>query len=266
VEVNDVLLFDRTTTDRNIFINLSINNGLFLHTRKTKRRKFMSFLTDFMKKPVVQASLIGAFGGIAPKLIEITQQLYNNQFPTRGNYWALVLLAIMGAVVVIIYKEDNLQKALMLGAGAPAIIATLIAHGAVSGSPTTLIPIIHNPFYSVAYAQDIPQKNTLKFIIKNNKSPYKLNALWLRADSKTIEEYQQHGDTVTVAVPGDTKELRVDLPEQSAGLELPNSSITKNKTIHLEITTDQDAHDFWKTFGNVNTPKYKIDTVEEKKP
>ena len=59
--------------------------------------------------------------------------------------------------------------------------------------------------------------------------------------------------------------MRVDLPEQSKGLTLPNLDTANNKIIHLEITTDQDTHDFWQTFGNVNVAKYKIDTVEEKK-
>ena len=90
--------------------------------------------------------------------------------------------------------------------------------------------------------------------------------MWLRADSKTIEKYQQNGDTLTVQVPQDTKEIRLDLPTDGTSIVLPASEISKSKHVNLGITEDKDKHDFWKTFGNINLPKYKIEKVEKEKP
>jgi hypothetical protein len=87
----------------------------------------MSAFIDFWKKPLVQASLIGAFGGMAPKLIELIPKLFSNILPSSGQLLGFALLALIGGVVVVVYKEDNFQKALILGAGAPAILATLTA-------------------------------------------------------------------------------------------------------------------------------------------
>ena len=85
-------------------------------------------ISDILKKTSTQAVLVGAFGGIAPNLIELIPKLFSNVFPSFGTIFGLILLAIIGAVVVFIYKEESLQKALVLGAGAPAILATLTAN------------------------------------------------------------------------------------------------------------------------------------------
>jgi hypothetical protein len=90
--------------------------------------------------------------------------------------------------------------------------------------------------------------------------------MWLRADSKTIEKYHQSGDTLTVQVPQDTKEIRLDLPTEGTSLVIPASEIPKSKDVNLGITEDKNTHDFWKAFGNVNLPKYKIEKVEKGKP
>lgn len=222
-------------------------------------------ISDILKKTSTQAVLVGAFGGIAPNLIELIPKLFSNIFPSFGTIFGLILLAIIGAVVVFIYKEESLQKALVLGAGAPAILATLTAN-VVNPNQSGSAFLLDVSYFSVARAQVPSSNDTIRFVIHDNASPYKLNAMWLRADSKTIEKYQQNGDTLTVQVPQDTKEIRLDLPTDGTSIVLPASEISKSKHVNLGITEDKDKHDFWKTFGNINLPKYKIEKVEKEKP
>jgi len=220
--------------------------------------------SDLLKRTSFQAVLVGAFGGIAPKLIELIPQLFNNVFPSPGYILALTLLAIIGAVVVFVFKEDSLQKALVLGAGAPAILATLTAN-VVNPNHSGSISLLDVSCISAAQAQTPVPNDTINFVIHANASPYRLNAIWLRADSKTIQQYQQNGDTLTVRFPQETKEIRVDLPAEGTPFVMPASEIPKNKHVDLEITEDKNVHDFWKTFGNVTLPKYKIEKVERDK-
>ena len=100
---------------------------------------------------MLQASLIGAFGGVTPKLIEMIPKLFSNILPSIGQLLGLALLAMIGGVVVVIYKEKNFQKALMLGAGAPAILATLTAQ-AVAPNQTGLLFPVNVSVVSAAYA------------------------------------------------------------------------------------------------------------------
>ncbi len=221
-------------------------------------------VSDILKKTSMQAVLVGAFGGIAPNLIELIPKLLSNVFPSLGTILALILLAIIGAVVVFIYKEKSLQKALVLGAGAPALLATLTAN-VVNPNHSGSASLLDVSFFSVARAQVPSSNDTIRFVIHNNASPYKLNAMWLRADSKTVEKYQQNGDTLTVQVPQETKEIRLDLPVEGTGLVIPASEISKSKDVNLGITEDKNTHDFWKAFGNIDLPKYKIEKVEKEK-
>lgn len=221
----------------------------------------MSKEPGFLKKPIVQASLIGAFGGMAPKLIEIIPKLFANVYPSSGQLLGLSLLACIGGVIVLVYKEANFQKALILGAGAPAILATLTAQAVAPKQSGFLLPNTIS-FFSAAYAQTVSADRTMRFVITPNESPYKLNALWLRADATTIDKYKIESDTVIFSIPISVKEIRVDLPAQGGSIVLPVSELLKSKIVHLKITNDQQTKDFWETFGNAKVAGYKIERIE----
>jgi hypothetical protein len=221
----------------------------------------MRTFLGFLKNPMLQASLIGAFGGMTPKLIGMIPKLFSNIFPTSGQLLGLALLAMIGGVVVVIYKEKNFQKALILGAWAPAILATLTAQAVVPNDAGFLFPI-NISVLSTAYAQPIGADTTVRLVFIHNESPCRLNALWLRADTRTIPQYTVEGDTVIVSIPSSTKELRVDLPAQAAGLVLPVAEIVKSKCFQLKITSQQLTKDFWDTFGNVKVPGYTIERAD----
>jgi hypothetical protein len=215
----------------------------------------------FLKKPIVQASLIGAFGGMVPKLIEMIPKLFANVYPSTGQVLALALLAFIGGVIVLVYKEGNFQKALILGAGAPAILATLTAQALAPNQSGFLFPNTIS-FFSTAYAQTVSAETTVRIVITQNESPYKLNALWLRADRITIDKYRIESDTLIFSLPLSAKEIRFDLPAMGGSIVLPVSELLKAKIVHLKITNDKQTKDFWETFGNAKVAGYRIERQE----
>ncbi|MFA6541350.1 MAG: hypothetical protein WCT99_07080 [Bacteroidota bacterium] len=216
---------------------------------------------ELLKKPLFQAALIGAFGGIAPKLIEIIPDLFKNVYPSAGTYLALSILAFIGGVIIVVYKEENFQKALILGAGAPALIAALSTQAAAPKTAGFVFPVSFS-IVSTAYAQEQSRLDTARFVVQQNESSYKLNALWIRADSTTIYDYKKTGDTIIVTYPTTAKELTIDLPSQGNSISYPVSGLTNSKTELLKILNDQETKDFWKTFGGKSVPKYKLEKVK----
>ncbi len=220
-------------------------------------------ITDFMKKNTVQAVLVGAFGGMAPKGIEVISQLFKDLFPSSQCLLGLVLLGVIGAIIVMVYGEKSLQRALMLGAGAPAIFGTLTAHVANPDAPSSSF-LFDVHIVSTAYAQPITGTDTVKFVIKENASPYQLNALWIRSDSQTIKQYLQVGDTLFVPIPRNSAQIRINLPGEGQGFVISTSEVLGRKQIYLRISDEKGARDFWKTFGNVNLQRYKISIIDSK--
>ena len=225
------------------------------------QEEHMKALLDFFRKPLVQASIIGAIGGITPKLIEILPQLFKNTFPPHGYLYGLIILAFIGAVIIVVYKEENFQKAFILGAGAPALIATLTAQAVAPTKQTAaLVSPFQFSFTAEAFAQEQPRTDTVHIVVGKNESPYKLNSLWIRAGEQTLQ-YKNKGDTVTVVYPTDAQEIKIDLPEQGESLVLPRTT-QRNKTVEVKISNDADRKGFWKAFGGADVPQYRI---EEKK-
>lgn len=217
--------------------------------------------SSFWKNPLFHAVLIGAVGGMSPKLIELVPELFANKLPSLGVYLGLALLAFIGAIAVLVSKETELRKALILGAGAPALIGSLAA----TGLTTTQAVILPANFSLIAeaHAQTTPRDTVIRFIIQQNQSPYQSNALWIRADDETIN-YWTKGDTVLVKVPTDAKELRVGLPAQSVDAKVKLNEFDTSGTVHLKISDQQQTSDFWKTFGGKQVPNYKIEQTKKK--
>jgi hypothetical protein len=218
----------------------------------------MSTLSDLLKKPLLHGVLIGAFGGMAPKIIDMIPKLFNNIFPSAGHLLALSLLALIGGVAVVIYKETDLKKAFVIGAGAPAILATLTAQAVAPTQTTGFLPLQFS-VVETAYAQTADETGTIRFVITQNESPYALNKLWIRADGVTIGKYMTKNDTIIVPYPRGTKEIQISLPEQGFQYTVPGADLQSSVPILLRIVNDQQTKDFWETFGNKSIPKYKIE-------
>src|SRR6185436_17076723 len=113
------------------------------------------------KNQVLIAALVGGFGGLAPSLIKLIPGLFDNQLPSSGTMIALAVLAVIGVVTVAIFGEKDLRKALVLGAGAPAMIASLTT-AAISPTSTGEASI---GMLQTAYAQPQARQQRVKLVI-----------------------------------------------------------------------------------------------------
>lgn len=151
-----------------------------------------------MSRVVIAA--VGGFGGTAPSLVDKAQALYSGDvekwLTTTANPWISVACAVgaisvffvIGAAIALIYREQQLQKALLLGIGAPALIMA-----AAQGSSTNPKPIEITPSASLfsvvgsAYAQDgdrsLPPRVELK-----------VNPGWTQGECQTCDIKFLSGD------------------------------------------------------------------------
>jgi hypothetical protein len=216
-----------------------------------------------MKSPLFKASIVGAFGGIAPELIKLVPQLSHDVLPTYGALLALLLLALFGLVTVIVFGEQDLKRALVLGAGAPAIIASLTATVSAPGS-AMLIPLPVFSIHSTALAQPPSDSIHLKFVIMQNDTKFMLNQLWIRADGQSMRNYRVSGDTVIMTVPPFTKRIRVDLPSRTKGYAFDLATLDATRPIILQVSERRVVRDFWNTFGGAQVSEYEIEQVATK--
>ncbi len=215
------------------------------------------------KRKMLSAILVGGFGGMTPKLIELIPRFFQNDLPEVGYYYGLALLAVFGIVAVLVYRELDLKRALIIGAGAPAIIASLTA---TAVAPTETV-LRHPPAFNmkVAYAQstsELRQPMNLRIVVEKNESPFQLNALWIRA-GKTTLKYRVNGNTVLTNVPRGTELLRIDFPIDARGLVVKTRALDPSRTITIRISKALSSQDFWQAFGGAKVPSYRIEHVPE---
>lgn len=126
----------------------------------------------------VVIAMVGGFGGTAPSLVDKAQALYSGDvekwLTTTANPWisvacavgAIAVFFIIGAAIALIYREQQLQKALLLGIGAPALIMAAAQGSSTNPKPIEVKPPVSGLFSIVgaAYAQDrsLPPRVELK--------------------------------------------------------------------------------------------------------
>lgn len=207
--------------------------------------------------PFFVAALAGAFGGMSPKLVDLVPKLFANEYPSTGYYIGLILLGIFGLVTVLIYKEIDLKKALVLGIGAPALISSFVGKTASNAESAFNIQLILS-----AYAQTIDTTRELKLIVNQNESSIRLNKLWLQVDSKTITYYVVR-DTIFIDLPKRSERLKITLPNSKESIEIPISEIKNQKnTVVLKIKDNSFWKDFYQAFGNNNVTQYKLERLK----
>ncbi len=122
--------------------------------------------------------LFGLFGGAAPPIIGMLKQL-SAGLPDGGLYmaydpvaWAGCLFSgLMGVVVVLAYKEVRREKALALGAAAPALLLGFAA-GSTDSDPGIPISAVFAP--PPVYAQELPDDGAEPPLIDTA-----LDSLWI---------------------------------------------------------------------------------------
>lgn len=120
----------------------------------------------------VVIAMVGGFGGTAPSLVDKAQALYSGDvekwLTSTANPWisvacalgAITVFFVIGAAIALIYREQQLQKALLLGIGAPALIMAAAQGSSVNPKPIEVRPVEVKPISGlfsiagVAYAQD----------------------------------------------------------------------------------------------------------------
>jgi hypothetical protein len=218
----------------------------------------MGWFDQMLKTGTFKAALVGAFGGMALRLIELIEMVFKNQFPGWMYLVGMLLLALLGLVTVLIYQETDLKKALALGAGAPALIAGLVSP-VVAPEASGVAARLVNPFHSAVYASPPPSR--LELLVEKNESPFRLSALWIRADETTLA-YQIEGSRVILEVPEGTNQVRLDFPSQTTGLMLYRADLQGPQPVDIRIVTTnvgQGTKDFWQAFSGRRVAAYRIE-------
>lgn len=94
-----------------------------------------------MKKYKMPVLLSAAFGGVTPNLLRLAIGLTNEtaELPGISYLLGLLIFAIVGALVALIWEETDLKKAFYLGLGLPAFIQ--VGMGEVSSSALTAVNV-----------------------------------------------------------------------------------------------------------------------------
>jgi len=157
-------------------------------------------------------ALAGGFGGIAPSLIDKARGLQSGEIakwlsdgndifvPIICSLAAMAVFFLIGAAVALIYRENVLSKAMVLGIGAPALIMAAAAAGGQGGKPVDVSQTSIGQWVSSAYAQDA-------------KSPIKAFDLTVKSGPKSAD-----CSTCSVQILGeDRKLLSVQQLDTSSG-------------------------------------------------
>ncbi|MBI3005292.1 MAG: hypothetical protein HYY49_07725 [Ignavibacteriales bacterium] len=213
---------------------------------------------NIFKEASLAACIIGAVGGMSPELVKMIQPALRDDLPSIGQAVALTILAFIGFIAVLRYKEKNWERAFVLGIGAPALIGSLVGQaGTALASADVRFDVV-----SVLYAQPADASKTVRIVVRENESPHKISALFIRADENAVL-FTTTGDTISVAVPGKTKSLIVRLSEADKGLELPMSGLSPEGTFDIRVTKNKFWKDFFQTLGNAKSPEYRIERAKK---
>jgi hypothetical protein len=206
--------------------------------------------------------LSAAFGGISPNLLDLGISLTKGGTLPGWTYLiGLVIFAILGAGVAVIWKETDLKKAFYLGIGLPAFIQLSVSsvsqqnYAMHSFDKTSMFA-----FVSIANAQDSDKKiEGRKITIVPNQSTTQYGVVFSSRDGskKVLQEIDTPG-AKTIGVPdfassiaiqkGASKSIEKKLPME------PNTSAT------IEVNTEKKTWSgLLQSIGVRKAPAYNID-------
>jgi hypothetical protein len=109
--------------------------------------------------------LVGGTGGLLPSLTDKAQAWNSGEIhkwlETAPNFWTAVAVAsvpsvvyfLIGALVAAVYESQNLQKALLIGLGAPAFIVASVDNGPQSPSVLRIAQVVDFSFVGRVHAE-----------------------------------------------------------------------------------------------------------------
>ncbi|WP_454849153.1 hypothetical protein [Rhizobium binxianense] len=231
-----------------------------------------------MEKFVI--GLVGGFGGIAPSLVDKAQALYGGEvekwLKTADSplisigcaFVAILVYFVIGAAIALIYKEQQLQKALLLGIGAPALIMAATQSGANSPQQISIGPQAGLfGLVGSAYAQDTGETPQLDLKVNPNWEKGKCQTCdikFLGKDGQIIaREPLTQGEQAPVAldVPKNTRTIVLSgananpatIDVQSLGSKLPQ----QQGPVTLDLGVNRSYwNDLTRSFGAKSVQPY----------
>jgi type II secretory pathway pseudopilin PulG len=168
--------------------------------------------------------LAGGVGGLCPYVIVVAKAFMTSKATTHFSdiispwyYIGVMLLALIGAVVCLLFQEVDLRKAFVLGISAPALISNTLsnAEGSKNGLTAWALPNL----ITAAYAQNITTPATTpvaspvfgRYLDIALQTPVPINAEFLAAGGQTVLTAVLQDSTTRVPIPGLAQKIRFNL-------------------------------------------------------
>lgn len=205
-----------------------------------------------------------AFGGVFPNLIDLAVTLTGKEpsFPGVSYLIGVLLFAILGAGVALIWQEIDLKKVFYIGVGLPSFIqvnaANISAHTTPPAAHTSIL------FVNSAFAEEqttpIPGR-TLTINRQGNAATY--NIIFSAKDYKQTEKV-----TVDPAV-----EATIPIPDYATSLQVEKQGVVSEKepltskpsaNIQLDVEAKKNYWSgFYNAIGIKNTNPYQFEIKQK---
>jgi hypothetical protein len=173
----------------------------------------------------VAIALTAGFGGISPNLLQIAIDLTGKKevgYVNMGYFIGLLLLAIMGAGIALIWGEKDLKRAYYLGLGLPSLIQVALANATQKQVPPTT-----------------PTAQAVQVGVSENSSSFSLFATPAFAESPQSWERERTEILAQAVLPGRA-------PVQATTLNTP-VKFQKDRQLALVLEDVPEGAELWFT-------------------
>lgn len=165
----------------------------------------------------IRILLAGAFGGMFPSLFNLATLLTGKEasMPSPTFWLGVLVFAVMGAAVTMVWTETDLPKAFYLGIGLPSLLQAGAGYVSENQIKTAALPrTIAELFVKEAHAQAPSLEGRTIIVTPGAKSPS--SAVFYSKDGKRqIVPLTQQGQQ-TIQVPPDASEVGFKVGESAS--------------------------------------------------
>jgi hypothetical protein len=213
--------------------------------------------------------MAAAVGGIAPYMVTLAKGLITapptkhiSDYVSVAYVVGLILIALIGAAVGLLFQEADLKKAFVLGIGAPALISSTYNSAESSTNPETGTPsptptvMVFPNLITSAYAEPSVDPASEPSININLQSPIPITVHFLGADGNNVRSTSVTSSQ-QIQIPTLAKSIRFQAGNsQSSAYPLPEG---QSKTFTVTVT-GQRKFGFNQSFFN-QPPSISYDIV-----